>query len=71
MLQFLRKFIDENPLCVCRGEVAHIQQNLLEDGDILKLKQKSSQIHLTIRGGQYFVRICFTVPDLYPRQKLG
>jgi len=44
MLQFIRKFIDENPLCVCRGEVAHIQKNLLEEGDIIKLKQKTSQV---------------------------
>ncbi|KAF6036413.1 hypothetical protein EB796_005278 [Bugula neritina] len=71
MLLFIRKFIDDNPLCVCRGEVAHIQKNLLEPGDALKLKQKTSQISLTICGGQYFIKMLFTVPDLYPLEKLG
>lgn len=71
VLQFIRKFIDDNPLCVCRGEVAHIQQKLIEEGDQIKLKQKTSQVHLTVRGGAYFIRVALTVPDLYPLEKLG
>ena len=71
LLLFIRKFIDDNPLCVCRGEVAHIQQNLIQEGDVIKLKQKTSQIHLTVHGGAYFIKVCFTVPDLYPLRKLG
>mgnify|MGYP001794168745 CR=1 FL=1 len=71
LLLFIRKFIDDNPLCVCRGEVAHIQHNLIQEGDVIKLKQKTSQIHLTVHGGAYFIKVCFTVPDLYPLQKLG
>ena len=73
LLQFIRRFIDENPLCVCRGELAHIQQHLIQEteGDFIKLKKKNSQIFLTVQGGPYFIKMCFTVPEYYPLEKLG
>ena len=42
---FIRKFIDDNPLCVCSDEISKIKRTMLVESDEIKLKQKTSQVH--------------------------
>ena len=45
VVKFARKFIDDNPLCVCSEEINAIKQTILNpEKDEIKLKQKTSQL---------------------------
>ena len=46
IMQFVREFIINNPLCVCSDEISVIKKDLIEDKDKIKLKQESSQVVL-------------------------
>ena len=70
VVKFIRKFIDDNPLCVCSEEIGSLKK-LLSDQDEIKLKQKSSQVVLKLREGQYFMNVRLTVPDNYPFAATG
>ncbi|ELU12714.1 hypothetical protein CAPTEDRAFT_208488 [Capitella teleta] len=63
--KFIRKFIDDNPLCICSDEISNLKK-LLKTGDEIKLKQKTSQVILKLREGQYYMNVKLTVPDNYP-----
>ena len=43
----------------------------MQEGDTIKLKQKNSQIHITVKGGPYFIKVAFSIPDYYPLERLG
>lgn len=46
---FIRKFIDDNPLCVCSDEISTVKRTMLREGDEIKLKQKTSQVSVASR----------------------
>ena len=71
LTQFLRKFIDDNPLCVCHEEISAIKRIFAAESDDVKLKQKTSQVVLKIRENEYFMHVRLTVPDDYPRSQIG
>ena len=71
MTKFIRRFIDDNPLCVCSDAITKIRRTLLGPSDEMKLKQKTSQIVLNLSEQQYFLTACLTVPDDYPLMQLG
>ena len=70
MTQFIRKFIIDNPLCVCSDEISAIKKSLLGKDDEIKLKQKTSQVILKMKEGQYYINAKLTVPDSYPSQQI-
>ncbi|XP_041354716.1 uncharacterized protein LOC121372466 [Gigantopelta aegis] len=66
MLNFIKKFIDENPLCVCHPEISYIKQSLISGDDKVILKQKNSQIVIKVFQDSYFMNIRISVPEDYP-----
>uniref|UniRef100_A0A1I8PMX0 RWD domain-containing protein n=1 Tax=Stomoxys calcitrans TaxID=35570 RepID=A0A1I8PMX0_STOCA len=68
VLQFLQQYVNDNPLCVCFDEIQQLRKDLGEDAstDQLKLKQKSSCVHFTVKGGEYYYRVKAVIPDDYP-----
>lgn len=67
IVKFIRKFIDDNPLCVCSEEISNLKK-LLQKNDEIKLKQKTSQVVLKLKEGQYFMNVKLTVPNDYPNE---
>ncbi|XP_054716579.1 uncharacterized protein LOC129226027 isoform X2 [Uloborus diversus] len=68
-LNFLKAFIDENPLSVCSEELSSIKRRL-EECDQIKLKQKLSSIILHISKNLYFLRVKIIVPEHYPEEQV-
>lgn len=66
-LIFIKNFIDENPLCCCFDEINGIKK-LLGEEDELKLKQKTSSIHLKLLNNLYFLKTKILIPELYPSE---
>lgn len=71
MTRFFRRFIDDNPLCVCSDEIADIKRNMIGPTDEIKLKQKTSQVVLKMNEGSYFMTTNLLIPDEYPLKQLG
>ena len=65
-VQFMKKFLDDNPLCVCHDEVSAIKK-MLGDNDDIRLKQKQSQIVITLRQLDYSVQLRFHIGENYPQ----
>ncbi|XP_022912478.1 uncharacterized protein [Onthophagus taurus] len=70
VLQFLRKFIDENPLSCCYDEINELRKSLNAEIDEIRLKQKSSSLVLKVINGGYFLNVKIIVPDHYPLQAI-
>ena len=70
MVNFVKTFLDENPLCVCSEEIAFIKKDLITPEDEIKLKQKTSQIVLKLRQQKYFMNFNISVPDTYPLKQI-
>lgn len=66
LCKFIRKFIDDTPLCVCTEEIQHIKRNLISEQDEVKLKQKTSQVILKMKEREYMLTVKIFVPDNYP-----
>lgn len=64
VVRFLKKFLEENPLCVCYDEISNVKK-VLNSKCELKLKQKNSKIILSIIEGEYFLKTKIKVPDDY------
>ena len=62
----MKKFLEDNPLCVCHEEISELKK-LLGPNDEMKLKQKSSQIVVKLRELEYYVNLRFTIPEDYPK----
>lgn len=69
VLKFLQQYVQDNPLCVCFDEIQQLRKELGPEAtaDQLKLKQKTSAIHFTAKGGDYYYRLKAVVPDDYPQ----
>ena len=70
MVKFIKKFIEENPLCVCVDEIHHIKKDLVTENDKIILKQKTSQVIAKLKIKEYSCTVKITVPDLYPVQQV-
>ena len=72
VLEFIRKFIDEHPLCCCSEEISQIRRDILKSQpeDELKLKQKVSCLSLKIKDGQYVHKVHIHVPENYPETQV-
>lgn len=66
VLKFVSKFLDENPLCCCSKEISTIKQTLLNEKDIIKLKQKSSSVSFSLKEGEYYFNCDMNIPHDYP-----
>ena len=70
LVTLLKRFIDENPLCVCSEEINYMKKDLLRDTDEVKLKQKTSQVVLKLKEVDYHMTVKITVPDDYPDRQV-
>ena len=70
ILKFVRKFLDETPLCVCSDEIGAIKRELIKGKDEIKLKQKTSQIVFKVSQNRYFIHACISVPEDYPIEQV-
>ena len=66
ILQFIRKFLDDNPFTVCSEELAFIKKELITNTDEIKTKQKAGVIILNLNVERYNVKLKFKVPNEYP-----
>ena len=49
VISFIKKFLDENPFCVCSEELNHIKKNIINaENDEFKVKTKSGIISVNI-----------------------
>ncbi|XP_068201075.1 uncharacterized protein [Palaemon carinicauda] len=71
VLRFVRKFIDENPLCCCSGEISAIKNKLIIGSDELKLRQKTSSVVLKVVEGNYMLRYNIVIPENYPDKQVS
>ena len=62
----MKKFLEDNPLCVCHEEITAIKQ-LFGESDDIKLKQKLSQVMVTLRELRYFVALRIHIGNDYPK----
>uniref|UniRef100_A0AAG5D2W0 RING-type domain-containing protein n=1 Tax=Anopheles atroparvus TaxID=41427 RepID=A0AAG5D2W0_ANOAO len=69
ILIFISDYLADNPLCIVLNELQNIRLRLSNSGE-LKLKQKTSSVNLYTRGGQYFYKATFTVPQNYPAERI-
>ncbi|BFZ26054.1 hypothetical protein BsWGS_29093 [Bradybaena similaris] len=66
VVNFVKTFIEENPLCVCSEEISSIKRMLTGDKDEIKLKQKTSELVIKVHQEKYFLHFKISVPDDYP-----
>lgn len=71
LLQFIRNFIDDNPLCVCSEEITSIKKELISEQDELRIKQKTSSLILRICQDSYYLAVKIQVPDNYPAEQIN
>lgn len=71
VLKFVANFIEENPLCCCYDEISLLKKGLTGKGDEIKLKQKTSIIHLNVYNEKYFFNVKIGVPGSYPDDPIG
>jgi len=69
VIKFIQKFIAENPLCCCSGEIAEAKK-LLSEQDRLKLSQKTSTVSLHVTSSRYFLKVKLKVPPDYPETQV-
>lgn len=60
-------YLTENSLCVIYDEISKLKKLLGSNSESeIKLKQKSSCVSLSAKGGEYYFKTKITVPKLYP-----
>ncbi|KAK3097418.1 hypothetical protein FSP39_009473 [Pinctada imbricata] len=70
IINFIKNFLIENPLCIVNDEVAKLKKELLSNDDECKLKQKSSQIVFKVKQEQYLMSFKVSVPVEYPLKQV-
>ena len=70
MINFIKTFLIENPLCIVNDEVARLKKELLSQEDECKLKQKTSQIVFRVKQERYLMNFKVTVPEEYPLKQV-
>lgn len=66
MINFVKEFLIENPLCVCSEEILSVKKKLLTSDDSVILKQATSKVVYRISQEQYFMQFVLVVPEEYP-----
>ena len=66
VLLFLKKFMDENPLCCCYDEITSLKVHMTSEEDQIKLKQRSSCLFVKFSNEGYYVSAKVVVHDNYP-----
>lgn len=69
LLKYLSKTLEENPLCICYGEVLTVKDLIARSNGELKLKQKKSIIALSAKGGAYYFKLDIFIPTNYPEER--
>lgn len=70
MLKFVDVYLRENPLCIVTEEIFNIKTLLDSTSGELKLRQKTSSVGLTAKGGPFYFKAKFHVPEQYPVQRI-
>ena len=71
VIRFIKKFLDENPFCVCSEELNHIKKNIINaENDEFKVKTKSGIISVNINQDRFNMAFRITVPDKYPAESV-
>jgi hypothetical protein len=60
LINFVKNFLTENPLCVCSEEILTVKKKFLQSEDTVNLKQKTSQV-------VYRISVC--IPFMFLLQK--
>ncbi|KAK2174434.1 hypothetical protein NP493_803g00018 [Ridgeia piscesae] len=71
IVQFVKNFIVDNPLCVCSEEISNIKKRVLQENDEIRLKQKTSQVVIKLKQDAYYLNARLTVPNDYPLERTG
>ncbi|XP_078312740.1 uncharacterized protein LOC144619196 [Crassostrea virginica] len=70
LVNFLKQFLIDNPLCIVNDEVGKVKKELLSDEDKCKLMQSASQVLLKVREEEYYMSFKISVPAQYPKQQI-
>ncbi|XP_058463986.1 uncharacterized protein LOC131438171 [Malaya genurostris] len=70
VLKFVDTYLRENPLCIVTEEIFNIKRTLDENCGELKIRQKSSSLFLTARGGPFHFSAKFYIADQYPVERI-
>jgi hypothetical protein len=70
MINFLKQFLIDNPLCIVNDEVGKVKKELLSEEDRCKLMQSTSQIMLKVKEEGYHMNFKITVPPDYPQRQI-
>ncbi|XP_058834348.1 uncharacterized protein LOC131691741 [Topomyia yanbarensis] len=70
LLKFVDTYLRENPLCIVTEEIFNVKKLLSVTSGDLKLRQKSSSILLTAKGGPFYISAKFHVPEQYPVERI-
>ncbi|XP_028397097.1 uncharacterized protein LOC114520946 [Dendronephthya gigantea] len=69
VITFIKKFLDDNPFCICSDELNYIKNNIINsDIDKYKMKTKSGIITVNINQDRFNMEFVITVPDKYPAE---
>lgn len=71
LLRFIDLFLLRNPLCAVTDELFQIRQHLAGSNGVLKMKQETSTVPLSARGGYYYFNLRFIVTDDYPHAPIS
>jgi len=66
IVEFLNKFLTENPLCSCSEEISSLKRQCMKPQDEIKLNQSNAFIQFQVNEGSYFYRFKIFMPDDYP-----
>ncbi|XP_053688271.1 uncharacterized protein LOC128737620 [Sabethes cyaneus] len=70
VLKFIDSYLRENPLCIVTEEIFNIKKLLEGTSGDLKLRQKSSSLCLSARGGPFFYNAKFRISERYPVERI-
>jgi hypothetical protein len=66
VMSYVCEFISSTPFIVCSEEINYIKNNIVREGDELKLKHKAGGIYYKAYQDRYFMEFKLTVPFDYP-----
>ena len=62
----VRQFLDENMFIVCAAELDAVRNKLMEEGDDIKIRQKTGSFIVKAYKNGYFMAIKLSISDDYP-----
>lgn len=67
-MKFIAQYLIENPLCIVFDEIFALKSLINGTISELKLKQKTSSIILSAKGGEYYFKLKIEIPSNYPEK---